>query len=190
MQITGRQRKTTRLSINPLPFFHFTLVSKISHILTVPFSEPMSPMIYCSCFLLLPLLSNVYSTASTLSSKDWLIEFHQPVSAEAARRIAKRYAMVSRGPLIKDEQLYHFVDLKPTHPHKRKRRDVEQEEFIQRHQWVSRSVNYTASICRHTALVQVKRAIHQIPHVRVKRGYQPPKDPYFKYQWYLVSDIH
>ena len=114
--------------------------------LTLPFfSEPMSPMIYCSCFLLLPLFSNVFSTASTVASKDWLIEFRQPVSAEAARRIAKRYAMVSRGPVIKDERLYHFVDLKPTHPHKRKRRDVEQEEFIERHQWVSCSMNFTAS---------------------------------------------
>ena len=151
----------------------------------------MRPMIYCSCFLLIPLLSNVYSTASSVSSKDWLIEFHQPVTAEAARRIAKRYAMVSRGPVIKDQRLYHFVDLKPTHPHKRKKRDVEQEEFIQRHQWVSHSVSSPDEPARHNAFVQVKRVIHQIPHVRVKRGYQPPpNDPYFKYQWYLVSDIH
>jgi hypothetical protein len=49
-------------------------------------------------------------------------------------------------------------------------------------------------------ILQVKRAIHQIPHIRAKRGYrssdelqatlpeyQSPNDPSFKYQWYLVG---
>ena len=37
---------------------------------------------------------------------------------------------------MKDERLYHFVDLKPTHPHTRKKRDLVQEAFIQRHELV------------------------------------------------------
>lgn len=39
---------------------------------------------------------------------------------------------------MNDKRLYHFVDLKPSHPQKRKRRDIEQEVFIQRHELVNR----------------------------------------------------
>ncbi len=39
--------------------------------------------------------------------------------------------------VLNDKHLYHFVDLKPTHPSIRKKRDVAQEEFIQRHELVS-----------------------------------------------------
>jgi hypothetical protein len=38
--------------------------------------------------------------------------------------------------VLNDKHLYHFVDLKPTHPHTRKKRDTVQEEFIQRHHLV------------------------------------------------------
>ena len=49
--------------------------------------------------LLICTVSTVHSSLQPVSTKDWLIEFHQPVKAEAAKRIAKRYAMVSRGPV-------------------------------------------------------------------------------------------
>ncbi len=39
--------------------------------------------------------------------------------------------------MLNDKRLYHFVDLKPIHPSIRKKRDVVQEEFIQRHELVS-----------------------------------------------------
>ncbi|CAF1543589.1 unnamed protein product [Adineta ricciae] len=136
---------------------------------------------YYDLCLLTFLFSTVHSTILPALTKDWLIEFHQHVEPEAAKRIAKRYAMVSRGPVLNDKRLYHFVDLKPSHPQTRKRRDIAQEQFIQRHELV-------------------KRAIHQIPHTRVKRGYrspdelkkdipeyQTPTDPYFQYQWYLKN---
>ena len=97
--------------------------------------------------------STAHSVIEATLSKDWLIEFHQPVEPQAAKRIAKRYAMVSRGPVrrpmrrqtlysrsyvqvLKDQHLYHFIDLKPTHPQTRKKRDTVQEEFIQRHELV------------------------------------------------------
>jgi len=38
--------------------------------------------------------------------------------------------------VLADKHLYHFVDLKPTHPHTRKKRDIVQEEFIERHRLV------------------------------------------------------
>jgi len=38
--------------------------------------------------------------------------------------------------VLADKHLYHFVDLKPTHPHTRKKRDIVQEEFIERHHLV------------------------------------------------------
>jgi hypothetical protein len=37
---------------------------------------------------------------------------------------------------MNDQRLYHFVDLKPSHPQTRKRRDIVQEEFIQRNELV------------------------------------------------------
>ncbi|CAF4671110.1 unnamed protein product [Rotaria socialis] len=127
------------------------------------------------------IFSTVYSNVQPTVTKDWLIEFHHHVEPDVAKLIAKRYAMVSRGPVLNDKHLYHFIDMKPTHPHKRKRRDVAQEQLIQQHELV-------------------KRAIHQIPHIRVKRGYrsaekvkenfpqyQQPNDPYFQYQWYLKN---
>lgn len=45
------------------------------------------------------LISTVYGNVKPVNSKDWLIEFHQNVQPEQAKRIAKRYAMVSRGPV-------------------------------------------------------------------------------------------
>ncbi|UJR15379.1 hypothetical protein I4U23_002327 [Adineta vaga] len=137
--------------------------------------------LYYDLCLLIFLFANVYTNVKSTSAKDWLIEFHHQTEPEVAKSIAKRYAMISRGPILNDKHLYHFVDLKPTHPHTRKKRDVVQEEFIQRHRLV-------------------KRAIHQIPHIRAKRGYvspnrlettgsdyQQPNDPYFQYQWYLKN---
>lgn len=38
--------------------------------------------------------------------------------------------------VLNDKRLYHFVDLKPTHPSVRRKRDLAQEEFIQRHDLV------------------------------------------------------
>ena len=45
------------------------------------------------------LLSAVYGHVKPVNSKDWLIEFHQPIEHDLAQQIAKRYAMVSRGPV-------------------------------------------------------------------------------------------
>jgi len=93
----------------------------------------------CQFYLLVCLLlSFVYLNVSLPNSKDWLIEFHQQIEPNEAKRIAKRYAMVSRGPVGRDKHLYHFVDLKPTHPLTRRKRDTIQEEFIQRHHLVIR----------------------------------------------------
>ena len=44
-------------------------------------------------------LSTVHSIVLPALTKDWLIEFHHRVEPDAAKRIAKRYAMVSRGPV-------------------------------------------------------------------------------------------
>jgi hypothetical protein len=41
---------------------------------------------------------------------------------------------------LNDERLYHFVDLKPTHPQTRKKRDIVQEEFIQRNELVTKTL--------------------------------------------------
>ena len=49
--------------------------------------------------LFICLLSNIYINVKSASTKDWLIEFHRPTEPEVARTIAKRYAMVSRGPV-------------------------------------------------------------------------------------------
>jgi hypothetical protein len=49
--------------------------------------------------LLTFIFSSVHSTILPAITKDWLIEFHQRVQPDAAKRIAKRYAMVSRGPV-------------------------------------------------------------------------------------------
>lgn len=54
---------------------------------------------YYDLCLLTCLLSTVHSTILPAITKDWLIEFHQPVEANVAKHIAKRYAMVSRGPV-------------------------------------------------------------------------------------------
>jgi hypothetical protein len=45
------------------------------------------------------IFSTVHSSIVPAMTKDWLIEFHDHVEPEAAKRIAKRYAMVSRGPV-------------------------------------------------------------------------------------------
>ena len=55
--------------------------------------------IYSDLCLILFILSTVHSTIVPALNKDWLIEFHQEVQPETAKRIAKRYAMVSRGPV-------------------------------------------------------------------------------------------
>ncbi len=113
---------------------------------------------YYDLCLLTFILSTVQSTILPAITKDWLIEFHQPVQPNVAKRIAKRYAMVSRGPVcdilieksffeivvfhqvLNDERLYHFVDLKPTHVQTRKKRDIVQEEFIQRNELVIKTL--------------------------------------------------
>jgi hypothetical protein len=54
---------------------------------------------YYELCLLTFILSTVHSIIPPAITKDWLIEFHQRVEPDAAKRIAKRYAMVSRGPV-------------------------------------------------------------------------------------------
>ena len=54
---------------------------------------------YYDICLLTFVLSTAQSTILPSITKDWLIEFHQRVEPDAAKRIAKRYAMVSRGPV-------------------------------------------------------------------------------------------
>ncbi|CAM4740900.1 unnamed protein product [Rotaria magnacalcarata] len=137
--------------------------------------------IYYGLCLFTFIFSTINSIILPAVNKDWLIEFHQRVEPEAAKRIAKRYAMVSRGPVMNDKRLYHFVDLKSINPQRRRKRDTAQEEFIRRNELV-------------------KEAIHQIPYIRAKRGYrspdefkaafpkyQSPMDPFFQYQWYLKN---
>lgn len=54
---------------------------------------------YYDLCILTFIISTIHSTILPAITKDWLIEFHQKVEPEAAKRIAKRYAMVSRGPV-------------------------------------------------------------------------------------------
>jgi len=54
---------------------------------------------YYDLCLITFIFSTVYSTIVPAITKDWLIEFHHHVEPTAAKRIAKRYAMVSRGPV-------------------------------------------------------------------------------------------
>ena len=55
---------------------------------------------FVSEFCLLTLtLSTIQSVMIPANTKDWLIEFHHRLEPEQAKRIAKRYAMVSRGPV-------------------------------------------------------------------------------------------
>lgn len=78
------------------------------------------------------------------------------------------------------QQHYHFVH--KGSPHLRTRRDVS----------VANGILYKEK--------SIRRAHQQVGYQRVKRGYrtlddlvkqfpnyEPPKDPYFKHQWYLVS---
>ena len=52
------------------------------------------------------LVSTVYGNIKPVTSKDWLIEFHHKVEPDQAKRIAKRYAMVSRGPVGESHREY------------------------------------------------------------------------------------
>ena len=54
---------------------------------------------YTDLCLLTLTLSTVHSVILPSLTKDWLIEFHQRIEPEQAKRIAKRYAMISRGPV-------------------------------------------------------------------------------------------
>jgi hypothetical protein len=54
---------------------------------------------YYDFCLLTFVFSTVYANIKPPITKDWLIEFHDHVQPDAAKRIAKRYAMVSRGPV-------------------------------------------------------------------------------------------
>ncbi len=54
---------------------------------------------YYNLCLLIFLFSTVYSNIKPAITKDWLIEFHHHIEPDVAKRIAKRYAMVSRGPV-------------------------------------------------------------------------------------------
>jgi hypothetical protein len=54
---------------------------------------------YYDLCLLTFIFSTVYATIKPAITKDWLIEFHNHVEPDIAKRIAKRYAMVSRGPV-------------------------------------------------------------------------------------------
>jgi DNA primase len=52
------------------------------------------------------IVSTVYGNLKPASTKDWLIEFHNHVEPDVAKRIAKRYAMVSRGPVGVFREIY------------------------------------------------------------------------------------
>ncbi len=54
---------------------------------------------YFDLCLLTFLISTVYCNLKPILTKDWLIEFHNNIEPDVAKRIAKRYAMVSRGPV-------------------------------------------------------------------------------------------
>jgi len=54
---------------------------------------------YYDLCLLTFIFSTVYSNIKPAITKDWLIEFHDHIEPDVAKRIAKRYAMVSRGPV-------------------------------------------------------------------------------------------
>jgi hypothetical protein len=79
------------------------------------------------------------------------------------------------------KQHFHFVHKRS--PHLRTRRDTSIQKTL---------INFGGDL--------VKNAVQQHGYKRVKRGYrtledlkkqfpayEPPKDPYFKHQWYLVS---
>lgn len=88
--------------------------------------------------------------------------------------------IIKLNKVLGSKNTFHFVHKKT--PHLRSRRDVV----------VSRSLVSNEKL--------VKRAIQQVGFRRIKRGYKtvedlktqfpeykPPTDPYFQYQWYLVS---
>jgi hypothetical protein len=54
--------------------------------------------IYDLCLLTF-VFSTAYSNIKPANTKDWLIEFHHHTEPDVAKSIAKRYAMVSRGPV-------------------------------------------------------------------------------------------
>ena len=171
----------------------------------------MGPYYHLCLFIFIS--STVYSAIEASLSKDWLIEFHQPVEPLAAKRIAKRYAMVSRGPvrqsmrtqtLLVSSRMFPGLERSASVSLHRSQTNPSSDAQKTRH--CPRRIHPTArtstpflawSDRSYLSIVQVKRAIHQIPHRRVKRGYQsagaseytPPSDPYFQYQWYLVGDI-
>lgn len=55
--------------------------------------------LYYDLCILTIIVSAVYSNIKPINTKDWLIEFHHQVEPDVAKRIAKRYAMVSQGPV-------------------------------------------------------------------------------------------
>ena len=59
---------------------------------------------YSRLCLFIFISSTLHSVIEATLSKDWLIEFHQSVEPQTAKRIAQRYAMVSRGPVRQSMQ--------------------------------------------------------------------------------------
>ena len=49
--------------------------------------------------LLIFIVPNLQAIILSTTTKDWLIEFHDRTEPAAAKRIAKKYAMFSRGPV-------------------------------------------------------------------------------------------
>ena len=54
---------------------------------------------YSNLYSFIFILLTVYSNLTPAFTKDWLIEFHARIEPDVVKRIAKRYAMVSRGPV-------------------------------------------------------------------------------------------
>lgn len=63
--------------------------------------------LYYDLCLLIFIFSTVHSNIKPVITKDWLIEFHNHIEPDVAKRIAKRYAMVSRGPVC----LFKYISM-------------------------------------------------------------------------------
>ena len=78
------------------------------------------------------------------------------------------------------KQHYHFVHKKS--PHLRTRRDTSvRNNFLTRESLIKNAV-------QQSGFKRVKRGYKSLDDLKKQYpGYEPPKDPYFKHQWYLVS---
>ena len=80
------------------------------------------------------------------------------------------------------KQSYHFVHKKS--PHLRTRRDVPLLKSVTSNE---KSVKRIVQL---TGYKRIKRGYKTLENLQAQfPDYKPPNDPYFKYQWYLVSLI-